>query len=56
MNKLNFNRIIIVVLTFIIIMLFYKGCEMKKDYDNLLDSSTTYVDLQNNFKKKNIKG
>jgi len=55
MNKLNFNRIIIVVLTFIIIMLFWKGCEMKKDYDNLLDNSTTYVDLQDNFIKKTLK-
>ena len=55
MNKLKFNRLIIAVLTFIIVMLFWKGCELKKDYNNLLDNSTNYANLENSFKKKTLK-
>ena len=55
MNKLNFSRLMILILTFIIIMLFWKGCEMKKEYNNLLDNSTNYANLENSFKKKTLK-
>jgi len=55
MNKLNFNRLMFAILTIIIIMLLWKGCEMKKDYNNLLDSSSSIVTLQNSFEKKSLK-
>jgi len=55
MNKLNFNRLIISILAIIIFMLCWKGCELKKDYDNLLDNSTNYALLDDKFEKKNLK-
>ena len=54
MNKLNFNRLIIIILTVIIVLLFFKGCELKKDYDNLLDNSTNYTTFENKFEKKTL--
>jgi hypothetical protein len=36
-------------------MLCWKGCELKKDYDNLLDNSTNYGLLDEKFEKKNLK-
>jgi hypothetical protein len=55
MNKLNFNRLIISILAIIIFLLCWKGCELKKDYDNLLDNSTNYGLLDEKFEKKNLK-
>jgi len=52
MNKLNFNRLMFVILTIIIIMLLWKGCELNKDYNNLLNNSS---DLENKFTQKKLK-
>jgi hypothetical protein len=55
MNKLNFNRLMLLILTIIILLLFFKGCEMKKDYDNLLKNSSSISTLENKFEKKSLK-
>lgn len=55
MNKLNFNRLMFAILTIIILLLFFKGCEMKKDYDNLLNNSSSIATLENKFEKKSLK-
>jgi hypothetical protein len=36
-------------------MLLWKGCEMKKDYDNLLDNSSNISNFENKFEKKSLK-
>jgi len=43
------------ILTIIILLLFFKGCEMKKDYDNLLNNSSSIATLENKFEKKSLK-
>ena len=55
MNKLNFNRLMFAILTIIILLLFFKGCEMKKDYDNLLNNSSSLANFENKFDKKSLK-
>lgn len=52
MNKFNFNRLMFVILTIIIIMLLWKGCELNKDYNNLLNNSS---ELENKFTQKKLK-
>jgi PBP1b-binding outer membrane lipoprotein LpoB len=43
------------ILTIIILLLFFKGCEMKKDYDNLLNNSSSLANFENKFDKKSLK-
>ena len=52
MNKLKFNRLIFTILAIIIIMLLWRGCELNKDYNNLLNNSS---DLENKFTQKKLK-